>query len=350
MDPPWLCHNVFGPLLSPDSFTTHLESSASGIANREKIQTVLKNFNKKESWGNVDNTIELLCRLEICYSLQQKDSYQFPALIKEDRPNNAWDENSEMTVYVGRRLKSENETDIITPGTMSFIQSSARTRFQPSEPVVWQGGLLIERTIDRVSVEGMIVFKNREKAIDFVVRGPKHSERQCMKHLRDLRNVGTKILHEKSPGTTQSLLYISCTELKQRKDFPAAHKSQTVEKMMTTSESSNTKVGLQDTLRDLLALPDDHFSYLPHEAFDIVCNFLDKDTEGRSELAKSLPGFSAIDRNQCKTAEQLLTRWSERLKATIKSFSDTAQQLGLLYLLAILSDSGALKLSDEMVH
>ncbi|XP_065835186.1 death-associated protein kinase 1-like isoform X2 [Oscarella lobularis] len=335
LDLPWLCQNVVGPLLSPKSFPIHLHSSAFGTATKEQIQRVLEDFNRKPKWEN--------------------DTYQFPALIEEERPNDVWRENPDMIVYVGRRLKSEKETDIITPGTMSFIQSSVKnaSRFQPSEPVVWQDGLLIKRTIDRRSIEGMIVYQDREKAIDFVVRGPEHSERQCKKHLKDLMDVGTRVLQLKSPGTVQSLFYISCAELKQRKAFPLAHRAETVEETKklrysdTPVPNCSDAPAINDSLKDLLALPDDHFSFLPYEARRTVCECLDKDAEGRSALAKRLPGVSSVDRHWSKTAEQLLSRWSENLDAKTKIFADIARDLDLLYLLDILNDSGAFELSDE---
>ncbi|XP_065835433.1 uncharacterized protein [Oscarella lobularis] len=352
LDPPWLCQNVVGPLLSPKIFPIHLDSSLSGTASKENIQSVLEIFNKRK-WDDVDHTISLLRRLEICYPvLEQTETYQFPALIEEHRPPHAWRKNPDMTVYVGRRLMSEEITDIITPGTMPFIQSSARNAscFRPSEPIVWQGGLLIKRTIGSHFVEGMIVFQNREKAMDFIVRGPEHSEKQCMKHLRDLMDVGMEVLLVKSPGTTRTLWYISRTELEALKDFPLAHKSQTVEETIKMSKYLNAKVcqkGIEDTLKDLLALPDDHFTFVPYEARCTICECLDKDTKERSALAKRLPGFSTVDRYLCKTSEQLLIRWGENLKATTKIFADCARASGLLYLLMILYDCGSLELSAD---
>ncbi|XP_065835673.1 uncharacterized protein [Oscarella lobularis] len=352
LDPPWLCQSVVGPLLSPKDFPIHLDFSLSGTANKENIQSVLEIFNKQK-WVDVDHTISLLRRLEICYLVsEQTETYQFPALIEEQRPPHAWRENPEMTVYVGRRLMSEEITDIITPGTMPFIQSSARNAscFRPLEPIVWQGGILIKRTIGSHFVEGMIAFQDREKAIDFIVRGPEHSEQQCMKHLRDLMDVGIKVLLVKSPGTTRTLWYISRTELVALKDFPLAHKSQIVEETIKISQFSSAKVhqkGIEDTLKDLLALPHDHFTFIPCEALCTVSKLLDKDTEGRSALVKRLPGFSSVDRHHCETAKQILTRWSERLEARTSSFVDIVQEMDLLYVLAILNDSSVIELSDK---
>ena len=336
------------------SFPVCLDVSAAGTVSKEKIQRVLK-ISCNQKWNDDDDAISLLCHLQICYPIpDETNTYQFPALIEEQRPDDVWRDNCRMTIYVGRRLVSEEFTDIITPGTMPFIQSSARNVlcFQPSDFAVWKHGLMIRKSIGRLSVEGIIQCQNN--TIDFIIRGPNHSELQCKKHLKDLMGVGMKVLQEKSPGTVQSLWYISCVELKQLKDFPVAHKSQAVEKTAESKEYSSaavrSKEGVEDTLQDLLALPDDHFNFLPYEALCAIYESLDKDIEGRLVLAKHLPGFSSVDRLRCETGEELLTRWSLRLKATTKKFADVARDLGLLYLLAILSDYGALELPDKEVH
>ena len=316
---------------------------------------VLETFNQRK-FENADDIISLLCRSQICYmSLIPNQTYLFPALFEEHRSPRVWRENRDMTVYVGRRLMSENVTDIIPPGTMPHIQISAQAApcFHPSEPIFWQSGLIIERTIGRYSPEGMIVLQDRERAIDFIVRGPEHSEGQCKKHLSDLMDVGTRVLQSKSPGTVLSLFYISCDELKQLKDFPHAHKSRAVEEAIESSKYSSATVserGIKDSLKDLLALPENHFYFLPYEARYAVCECLDKDPDGRSALAKRLPGFTAVDRYQCRTADQLITLWSENLDATTSSFADSARELSLLYLLVILNDCGCLKLSEEEVN
>ncbi|XP_065835183.1 death-associated protein kinase 1-like isoform X2 [Oscarella lobularis] len=352
LNPSWLCQNVVGPLLSPRNFPIHLDSSASGTATKEKIKRVLEIFNKRK-WESIDDTISLLRNLEICYPISdQADTYQFPALIEEQRPPHVWRDNREMTVYVGRRLMSEEITDIITPGTMPFIQSRVRnsSSFSPSKPVVWQGGLLIERTIDRHLVEGTIVFQDREKAIDFIVRGPEHSQQQCKKHLRDLMDVGTRVLQVKSPGTMQSLWYISFTQLKQLIDFPIAHRAETVSETIKISKCSTETVchpeGIRDTLKDLLALPDDHFSFLPFKTRDVICKCLEKDSEGKAALAKCLL-VSPVERLRSESAEEMLKLWSNNLEATIETFRDVARASGLLYLLAILNDCGALELPEK---
>ena len=349
IDLPWLCGRGINSLFSISSSNSppHFDTAT---ASRESIQKI---FEKTETTKLSRIMIQLLCSLELCYPVDEQAScYFFPALIQEGFPPHVWRKNRLMTVYVGRRLMSE---DIIPPETMPLIQVNARNApcFHPSKIIVWRGGLAIEQTINRYSVEGMIVLRDGKEAIDFIVRGPPHSEGQCKKHLSDLMAIGTKVLQEKSFGTALSLFYMSCAEMKKRKDFPCAHKSQTIEMITRISQYSSATVGdneVKDSLEDLLALPDDHFAFVLYEARHALCECLDKDPEGRSALARRLPRFSTVDRYQCKSAGQLLSLWSNNLDATIKNFVDSARELSLLYLLVILHDCGSLEFSLEEVN
>ena len=355
MDPSWLCQNVIGPLLSPADFPVSLSCSPPGTATKEKITSVLEIFNNQK-WDNIDETLSLLCHLEICYPVPSKlDTYQFPALIEEERPYEVWRENSEMTVYVGRRTKRLEETDIITPGTMPFLQ--CHVCFAAClKPVLWQGGLMMKETTDGVSVEGMITLQQKDKALDFVVRGPQHSERECMKFLTNLKNTGEKILRERSPGMDRCLWYISCTELKQLKDSPLAYKEATVEEKVKTSSKSSASVSegtIKDSLKDLLALPPNHIDFLLQKSRCAIQTCLDLDKEGLKTLAKSLPGLSSSDIVESKSAEALISVWSENLSATVQRLADAARQSDLLYLLTLLMDDedaiDAIELTDEEV-
>ncbi|XP_065835188.1 death-associated protein kinase 1-like isoform X2 [Oscarella lobularis] len=347
----WLSNNVIGPLVSPEDFPISLEC-VSGTASKKAIRTVLENFNKRE-WDNIDDTISLLCNLEICYPFPgQPDMYQFPALIREERPCHVWSKNPKMKVYAGRRLRCKEVTDIITPGTMPFIQSHVHNApcFRSSEPDVWRGGLLIKRSVNDRSLEGMIVLQDREKAIDFIVRGSEHSEGECKTLLADLMTAGKTIFEKRSPGTNHSLWYISSSELKRLKEDARAHKSKAVNETIEVPEQSTRatvyKEGVEDSLEDLLALPDDHFTFLPYETRCTISKCLKKDSDGREALAKVLlPKFE--DRFRCDSAEQLLAIWSTYLEATTKRFADAARASGLLYLLIILKDCSAIKLCEE---
>ena len=357
LNPPWLCQNAFGPLLSPPEsaeFPISLQCSSPGTAAKEKIQCALEAFNN-EKWENIDETISLLCHLEICYPLpDEPDAYRFPALLNQERPPEVWKENSEMKIYVGRRLIKAEETDIITPGTMPFLQCHVHNAacFRGIKPVIWQGGLMMHETLDGRSVEGMIRLQQKDKALDFVVRGPTHSEKECMKFLTNLKQIGEKVLWQRSPGTNILHLYISCAELKQLRDFPLAYAKEKVDERMKTSTKSHVLISegtTRDSLRDLFALPNNHVNFLSYNTRCAIIMCLEKDDAGRETLKEHLQGLSQADKVKCHTATMLLSTWTDNLCATAESLADAARQSSLSYLLALLDEDGAIELSDETV-
>ena len=357
MDPSWLCQNVIGPLLSPaesPDFPISLQCSLTGTAAKENIKCALEAFNDKK-WENIDETISLLCHLEICYPLpDEPDNYRFPALLNQERPPKVWSENSEMKVYVGRRLRQVAETDIITPGTMPFLQCHVHNAacFRGLRPVLWHGGLMIHETFDGRLVEGIIQLQQKDRALDFFVRGPDHSEKECMKFLTNLKQTGERILWQKSPGTNTRCLYISCTELKQFKDFPLAYAEDKIDKKIKTSTKSNVSVSegtIRDSLKDLLALPDNHVDFLSYKTRCAIITCLEKDDGGKKALKKHLQGLSQAEKVECRTAAMLFSTWSENLCATAESLADAARQSRLMYLLALLNEDGFIELSSEEV-
>ncbi|XP_065830423.1 uncharacterized protein [Oscarella lobularis] len=358
LDPTWLCHNIIGPLLSPldSEFPVSLVCSPPGTTTKDDIQSALEAFNRRK-WENIDETIRLLCHLEICYELPSKqNTYQFPALLEEKRPSNVWSENSGMTIYVGRRVRRAEETDIITPGTMPFLQCHVRNVpcFHGLDPVVWQDGLIIRDKIDDVLVEGLITLQEQDKALDFVVRGPVNSERECLKLLNNLMKTGKEILRKRSPGTESLLWYISSTELKQLKEFPLAYEKATINEKIETSTKSSASVSkgmVIDSLRDLLALGDNHIDYLSCNTLSAIIMCLEKDDAALDALKGHLPGLSNADQIKCNTAEELFSTWSKNVVATTHCFAIAARRSNLPYLLALLSEDGAIELSaDETIE
>ena len=329
--PCWLHQKVIAPLLSD------FECSPLGKATKESIQRLLNYLHYGEI---VNDVISILCALELCYPLpSERDTYQFPSLLQQSRPLGAWCENSECTVYVGRRLKIEEETDMITPGTMSHLQCRIyKAAFRRGiTPTVWKGGLIIRNSICGVSIELIVILQQVSKALDFVVRGPKNSERECMKFLAEIKSTGESVLREKCPGTNRSLWYISNTDLKQLKDFPRAYREETVDQVIKSSRKTSALVcqgTIKDSLKDLLALPNNHIDFLSYQTRCVLQACLQNDEEGRKALAKRLPDLTFSD--MISDSACLLATWSENISATVQCLEDAARQSKLLYILHLL--------------
>ena len=211
---------------------------------------------------------------------------------------------------------------------------------------------MIQKIIHGRLVEGIIRLQEKNKALDFVVRGPDHSEKECMEFLTNLKQTGEKILWDKSPGTNTLYFYISCAELKQFKDFPLAYAEEKVEEKIKTSAKSHVLISegtTRDSLKDLLALSNNHVDFVSYKTRCAIITCLEKDDAGRKALKEHLKGLSQAEKVECQTAAQLLSTWSENFCATAESLADAARQSRLLYLLKLLNEDGAIELAAEEV-
>ncbi|XP_065826994.1 death-associated protein kinase 1-like isoform X2 [Oscarella lobularis] len=264
LDPSWLCHNVIGPLMSPETFPVCLEAIDDGAVSAERIQKVIRQFNKQHSHIPVDLLMQLLCSLEICYPVPNEENvYRFPALIVERRRDEFWIKDENMIVYVGRRLQCKDETDIIVPGTIPFLQTRSVIRLDPS-PQIWKDGMVLEKRIDEMTtIEGLIELQETARAIDVVARGPVDSEAECWGFVKEMLDMVRKVLDDRSPGTIiDREMCLSTLALKKLVERPPAHKPSLIEIAMSNDSLVSTKAKMKkysDTLRDLLIVPSDHY-------------------------------------------------------------------------------------------
>ena len=104
--------------MSPNDFPIYMEGVNDGSASFERISEALRLFNKNKPIA-FDEVMEILCALEVCYRVPDKENvFRFPALIEERRRDAMWKDKEDMIVYVGRRLQCRDNTDIIVPGTI----------------------------------------------------------------------------------------------------------------------------------------------------------------------------------------------------------------------------------------
>ena len=146
MDPSWLCHNVIGPLMSPNDFPICIEGIDDGSVSLQRINKALRQFNKNK-YISIEEVMKMLCALEICYLVSDAEKvFRFPALIEEQRRDAMWKDKVDMTVYVGRRLQCRDDTDIIVPGTIPFLQTRSVVSLDPC-PMIWKDGMVLEKRL-----------------------------------------------------------------------------------------------------------------------------------------------------------------------------------------------------------
>ena len=323
INPNWLCHNVIGPLMSPKDFPIHMKST-DGIFWLKDIRIALQEFNKRQNkpWIDVDEAIRILCLLEICYPLPNNpQKYQFPALIQEIRPTDAWIENAGMSVYVGYRLECQSDTDIITPGTMPFFQAHVAVSRKPSSlpPIVWQGGVKTFELFDNLRFEILVELVVNDRAIDIVVRGPEHSEAECYRLLQTNKGVVERRLDKRSPGTSLSELVLSRKGMESLTETRLAY---SYEAIVDAKDSGLCpQIALSPTLveyvSDLMAVPEKHINIVvPCHAKRSLLRRLVSASVSPEIFGRSL-GMRRAQLSSPSTAQSVFVEWSRHMDATL---------------------------------
>ncbi|XP_065843010.1 death-associated protein kinase 1-like isoform X2 [Oscarella lobularis] len=337
LDPYWFCQSIIGPIFAPESFPVYLERVENGKVNVRDIEKVLERFNREHNQKviSVQEALALLKDLEICYEVENEpELICFPSLLKEERLKDVWkrDDRLIITVDVGIRCKCQERTDIITPGSMPLLQTRGSTSQKFSEPIIWKGGLKVTKVVSGQSscvVEGLIELSCRDTAIDIIVRGPSQSEGECKRLLEDLRVEVSEVLKERSCGITTDKFYISSGRLKEM-DGPMPTYS--VEKIERAQRKDPPVAEMvldgklySDLLRDLLIVPDDHYTLLPRDVKLAITRELNRKpelliplmTKLEVQKATALVITSHLEKPE---ADCLLLEWTKRLDATVPNF------------------------------
>ena len=328
--------------MSPDDFPVHVQGTVNGIVSVGDIKGALEEFSRKHGTPPiaVEEAIKILCSLEICYAVPSKPNfYQFPALIQEKRRAEIWTEDPTMRVYVGRRIQCEEETDIITPGTLPFLQT--RTTLSPGQScVLWQGGIVLCKTDSDCFIQGLIELNVQGRAIDMVTRGPTLSERECWHFLLELKGMVQKAMGDRSPGTSVSeeLLVLSRRDMEDLAETPIAYPRHTVLEAQATDQTrpavgdcSSPVARRPEYLRDLLVVCDDHVAIsLPRRVKLNIFEMLDTKTEIVFDCAKALQICGAT-RFSC--FQDLFNYWSRNVHAPVSVLVDALKQTDVLQFL-----------------
>ncbi|XP_065826102.1 death-associated protein kinase 1-like isoform X2 [Oscarella lobularis] len=351
VNPNWLCYNVIGPLMSPKEFPIHMTPTTNGIFSLEDIRVTLKEFSKsqKTRLTDVNEAIKILCRLEICYPLPYNPhKFQFPALIQEERPADAWMNNADKPVYVGRRLQCDNDTDIITPGTMPFFQAHVAAGLGSPEsvsslsPIVWKGGIKTFESVRGLRFETLVELTENERAIDIIVRGPMYSAAECYKLVQETKTRVEEMLDQRSPGTDLFELVLSCKDMKKLAEPRHGYSCEEID--CAKSDDEYPKVSLDSTseeyVSDLIAVPDDHVNVvLPCEVKRYMHDNFCSTSLVPQSMARSL-GMRRTRLSSTSSADSVFIQWSQRMDATLPKLIKALKETEQTDLLDMLEEEG----------
>ena len=273
LNPASLHHYAIGPLIaSAKDFKWHVKSERNdGTVTREEAEKSINHFLKDQKIHvqlNTDKILAMSKSLGICFKVEGRDdTYMFPALLPPKDLSVMWKRDESKKVYVGRRQVCSSQTTIFSPSAFGMFQSKVHTTLDP-EARLWRDGLIVSQgdSID-FHVECLVAMVDPVRSVDFVCRGGKATEAECVSLLNTVMSLWRDMLDRYSPGTDYETEYLSRKHLEEHKELKqvAVYSEEEIKEAKATGEGANAAVKqvvgderVVESLGDLLVVPTEH--------------------------------------------------------------------------------------------
>ena len=142
IDPGWLCQDVLGKALAPESFPV---SQIASIGSAEITEQDLQNkFTEHVDKQHIPVILQLLQHFELCHRVRDKDIFEFPCYITSPLDKERWKPEQRFIAYSGRIFECTDETDSFPPGFFCRLQVQVSEYFKQEKTVHFKGGFIID--------------------------------------------------------------------------------------------------------------------------------------------------------------------------------------------------------------
>lgn len=337
IDPGWLCQEVLGKALAPESFPVATITSVGSIGISE--ETLRAKFMEHIDEENIPVIVELLQHFDLCYRVKGGDIFEFPALIETPLDPGMWQPlHLNLTRYCGRHLVCTEETDSFPPGFFSRLQVSISTALTLEKVCHFKGSFIV----DALSYQCLVQINSSSTSITVTGR----SETQCVhdsiqlldtvqSHIGDLiRNV--------CPTLFLKLMIPSSVDLKNHVEPHCYSIHELVSGASDTKMVANS-AGIEESVTDLLYMGDEDFrkthegkqtkvAYIPTEIILKVQQLLDDKDEGADwrDLARAInlqQYIQLLESRAPDSTKLLLLKWAEKPRWTVNSLLCALKQI-----------------------
>lgn len=284
IDPGWLCQDVLGKALAPESFPVAKIASI-GFAQISE-DTLQAKFAEHIDKKDIPAIINLLQHFDLCY---RKDNaiYEFPAFIK-DQIESEWKPQSNYIRYSGRHLVCAEESDFFPPGFFSRLQVLMSRTLKTEKILHFKGSFII----DALHYQCLIQINHSSTAISIIGRAEVSHVHPCIQLLDQIQSQIASLIRDACPTIFVNLMIPSSSDLKLHYVQPHYYSIyELVDKERMTVVNRVTNV--QETVADLLYLGSEEFqskrhtkvAYIP---MDIILDIQDllKDDDNVSSMLK----------------------------------------------------------------
>ena len=268
LNPASLHHYAIGPLIASEDFKWHVRSKRKdGTVTREEAESAINHFRKDKKIHiqlNTDNVLAINECLDICFKVEGRDdTYMFPALLLPEDLSVMWKRDESKKVYVGRRQVCSSQTTIFSPSAFGMFQSKVCTTLD-KKAQLWRNRLIASRGDEaEFHVECLVAMVDPVCSVDFVCRGGKATEAECVSLIDTVMSLWRDMLDRYSPGTEYETEYLSRKHLEEHKELKqvAVYSEEEIKEAKATGKEAKAAVKqvvgderVVESLADLLVL------------------------------------------------------------------------------------------------
>ena len=224
LNPACLHQYAIGPIVASENFKWHVKSKRNdGTVTREEVTTAIDHYLRDHKIAvqlNTDKVLAINKSLGICVKVEgSDDTYMFPALLPPKDLSVMWKKDESKKVYVGRRQVCSSQTTIFSPSTFCMFQSKVCITLD-QKARLWRDGLILSQgnTVHNV-IECLVAMIDPVRSVDFVCRGGKQTEAECVLLLDTVMSLWRDMLDSYSPGTEYQTEYLSRKHLEEHKQL-----------------------------------------------------------------------------------------------------------------------------------
>ena len=249
LNPASLHHYAIGPLIASDDFKWHVRSQRNdGTVTREEAETAIDDFRKDQKIQiqlNTDKILTIGKSLGICFKVEGRDdTYMFPALLPPKDLSIMWKRDESKKVYVGRRQVCRSQTTIFSTSAFGMFQSKVCTTLD-KKAQLWRNGLItLQGDTVQFHVECLVAMVDPVRSVDFLCRGGKATEAECVSLLDTVMSLWRDMLDRYSPGTDYETEYLSRKHLEEHKELKqvAVYSEEEIKEAKATGKAAKAAV------------------------------------------------------------------------------------------------------------
>lgn len=249
IDPGWLCQDVLGKALAPETFP--VASIGSAQISEEDLQ---KKFAEHIDKSDFPVIINMLQCFDLCYRLHRNNTMlEFPIFIKHPLDQSLWMPCEKFTCYSGRHLISTEETDKFPPGFFSRLQVLISRALKQDTVYHFKDSFLIDASTHQCLVQ----ITMRATAISIIGRAERVDTIACMGLMDLVQGQVAALVKDVCPTLFTNLMIPSSSDLKYHYIHP--HSYSIHEIVAGSAAMINPKTHVTETVTDLLYMGDEEY-------------------------------------------------------------------------------------------